>query len=627
MTKKQIELFNSFLSDLNMKDIFQGRFTTGSLTLRSEYQNLSYDDYLELVSEKEVFDFLTSEDSPDRDLWDTTADLWTEALQEASATDNLTEEEPVDAPEREHKASLPDSYKFCPTCWQLKDVNDFGRNFLGIRNSYCRDCYSQYRKSSAFSHETADFSVYEAILINGTIYLNMTLCQLLRDKQMNHCGLRHHEGQLFLVFCEQKHHRNLKFYKNGGVSINDGALAADVQETLGASAGGPYHLHISTNRSKRFDAVTIQVLRAVTHKDYLEHPFVKSEEKPVFDNSNNDELLEESEKAKEAYESLKAVQAQMAAGTETEHITVNNPDDVQQPSTVADDEQEVDVSLSQQQGFPLTKASSTKGYKLCISCLRPLPLSDYHKCASEYDGRNRTCRSCTKSDFSQDSEIYHDAVYFGGRIFFDKYYSESLYDRRNCEVNIDKIDFPHIVAKSPLYYNGSLKSSFTCSQHSGAVALRDEAILNVIEQAFNLDKNHAYFFKLDYRFDNYGNMDIMFCKYQAWYWKEEYPASVMSEEQPTVQDEQAAEAAEPDAEPVIEEPHTLTDEEAKAKMKDFFTLYPSITIKQLHGILSDGYGVDDETGINKYELGLAAYLKERNWKLQMPVRIIKYENF
>lgn len=599
MTKKQIELFDSFLSDLNMTTLFRGRFADDNLNDGVAVRYASYEEYLELVSEKEVFSFLTREDCPDRDLWATTADLWEDALREAATTEDTTED-PADAPEREPDVALPDKYKFCPSCWQLKDVNDFGRNFLGIRNAYCRSCYNQYRKSKNTQHETSDFSVYEALLINGIIYLNMTLAQLLRGKQMNHCGLRHHEGQLFLVFCEQKHHRNLKFYKNGGVSINDGALVADVLETLGAPGDGPYHLHISTNRSKRFDAVTIQVLRAVTHHDYLEHPFVKPEEKP-------DEQAEEKEDA-----------------------TVNNPDDVQQPSTVTDDEQEGDASLPKQQDCPLTKASSTMGYKLCISCLCPLPLSDYHKCATEYDGQSRVCRSCTKADFSHDSKLHYDAVYFGGRLFFDEYYSESLHDRRKCEISFDKNNLPHIIVKSPLYYSGSLKSSFTCSQHSGAVALRDEAILNVLEQAFHLDKRHAYRFEMDYHFDNYGNMEIIILNCQPWYWKDEctdYLYSIMFNPQPTEQNTQPAETSEQVAEPVTTEPHMLTDEEAKEKMNEFFTLYPSITVKQLHRILSQGYGADEETGINKYELGLAAYLKERDWKLQMPIRVIKYENF
>lgn len=606
MTKKEIELFNSFLTDLNMTGLFQDRYAENRSVLGSEFHDASYEEYLTKVSEKNVFDFMTSEECPDRELWLTTAELWKDALQEADSSGDASEEQPGDTSVSTMEVVIPDKFKFCPSCWQLKDVNDFGRNFLGIRNAYCRACYSQYRKTSDNKHEPSDFSVYEAIMTNNTLYLNMTLSQQLRDKQMNHCGLRHHEGQLFLVFCEQKHHRNLKLYKNGGVSVNDSALCADVLATMSATGNGPFHLHISVNRSKKFDAVTIQVLRVVTHKDYLEHPF-------VIPNEKGEEHPEEK---------VEAVEAAAAIS--------ENTDAVQQPSTVTDDEQEGDASLPKQQDCPLTEASSTMGYKLCISCLRPLPVSDYHKCATEYDGQNRVCRSCTKTDFSHDSKLHYDAVYFGGRIFFDKYYSESLRDRRNCEVSIDKIDLPHIIAKSPLYYNGSLKSSFTCSQHSGAVALRDEAILNVIDQAFHLDKNHAYVFTLDYRFDNYGNMDIMFCKYQQWDWKEEYPDTLLSEDSvglPSVQNTQPAETSEQVVEPVTPEPHVLTDEEVKEKMKEFFTLYPSITIKQLHGVLSQGYGADEETGINKYELGLAAYLKERDWKLQMPIRVIKYENF
>ena len=599
MTKNEIELFNSFLSDLNMADSFRERFSEKC----SELGGVSYEEYLTQVSEKKVFDFMTEEEEPDHELWLATADLWKEALQESEVSGDVTEER-ADAPTPEPEISLPEKYKFCPSCWHLKDVNDFGRSFLGLRNAYCRACYGQYRKPD-FKHETADYSVYEAILINATIYLNMTLAQLLRDKQMNHCGLRHHEGQLFLVFCEQKHHRNLKFYKNGGVSINDKALCEDVLQTLGVSGDGPYHLHISTNRSKRFDAVTIQVLRAVTHRDYLEHPFVKPEEK------------QEENTAEQAEEKV-------------EDAVNENTVAVQQPSTVTGDEQEGDTSSSKKQDASLTNASSTKGYKLCISCLRILPISDFHKNIGEYDGQSRICRSCTKTDFSHDSKLHYDAVYFGGRLFFDEYYSESLRDRRKCEISFDKNNLPHIIAKSPLYYNGSLKSSFTCSQHSGAVALRDEAILNVIEQAFQLDKGHAYRFELDYHFDNYGNMEIIILNCQLWYWKDEctdHLYSNMFNPQPTVQNTQSSEASEQVAEPVTTEPHVLTDEEVKEKMKEFFTLYPSITIKQLHGVLSQGYGADEETGINKYELGLAAYLKERDWKLQMPIRVIKYENF
>lgn len=584
MTKKEIELFNSFLTDLNMSALFKGRV---------EESNASYDGYLSEVSTEEVFGFVTEEHCPDRDMWLATADLWQDALREAKPSDAADDEELAVTPVVEPEPVMPDKYKFCPSCWQLKDVNDFGRNFIGIRNTYCRDCYIQYRNPT-LQHAPVGFSVYEAIQINSIVYLNMALAELLREKKMNHCGLRHHEGQLFLVFCEQKKHRNLKYYKNGGVSIMDAALCADILETLSVTDGGPYHLHISLNRSKRFDAVTIQVLRAVTHKEYLQHPFVKAEEKQ--------EIQEEQQEAM---------------------VSTSSVD--QQPSAVADDGQGIVSTPSNSPSSPLSDSSSTKGYKFCISCLRPLPLTDYYKSVYEYDGMARVCKSCVNYDFSHDSSFSADAVYFGGRLFFSKEISEMISDRRKCEIETASSDKEFVVLRIPNaggYPGSSRRSDFTSCQRSGTVALREESLLHELENTLHLDKDHAYRFLFSPETDASGNLRLFIGYPLEWQWKNDYP-ELLADTDHEVPSLDAVQHEEPS----VSAPQPLSEAEVAAKMKEFFTLYPSITIKQLHNILSQAYDADEETGINKYELGLAAYLKERDWKLQMPVRVIKYEEF
>ena len=418
---KQIEIntFNQFLIEAGIRDEYTAQFANSRI---DKTDNI--DSFMSSVKSANVFtDGFNPELISDID-WQAAANLWKEYRDE-------------------HLPSKP-VFKFCPCCWQLKPISSFNVHTQEANgfSVYCRECVTpkKWMENHPDENPKGCMTPYECILLGDHIFLNMEISKLIREKGFKHCGLRHEEGRLFLIFCEKNSKKNLRFSKTGGVSIIDQSLIDDVIRSMKVNFTDPVHLRVTTNKSLKPSAVTIEVLQCFSHEDYVNNPVAKgndNEERPLDVHKEDDE----------------------------------RPDE----------------------------RSCTSGYKFCINCCTPKPVSEFNKNTFNFDGYHHYCRECVKSkDTSVNNKIpISTAILFGDKIFFSPEVSNMIKISlsRSCTVMKNNKGCSLFFNKSNHDKNPNA-SMFTSCKSSGVTALKDENEINKLREYFNLDKEYAYNLRL-----------------------------------------------------------------------------------------------------------------------------------
>ena len=347
----------------------------------------------------------------------------------------------------DHLPSKP-AFKFCPCCWQLKPISSFTVHTQEVDgySVYCKECLTPKKWMMKHPDEKPEgcMTPYECILLDDHIYLNMELSLLIREKGFKHCGLRHQDGRLFFIFCEKSSKKNLRFSKTGGVSIIDQSLIDDVIRSMKVNFTDPVHLRVTTNKAIKPSAVTIEILQCFSHEDYMKNPI----KNPVIKDDHNEE----------------------------------RPLDVHKEDGELPDER-----------------SYTAGYKFCIRCCTPKPVSEFNKNTSYFDGYNRYCRECTrpKATSVKKKIPMNIAILFGDKIFFSPEVSKMIRTSlsRSCTVMKNN-------KGCSLFFNRSIPnknpnaSMFISCESSGITAFKDESEIDKLREFFHLEKEYAYNLRL-----------------------------------------------------------------------------------------------------------------------------------
>ena len=559
MKQENLERFRRFLEELRITEEFSKHYDADRIG------DVSLDDYLMGVDEDRVFIDGFREDYDDWGFWQDTDIAWHNELKKSV---------PIEPVQTDSVVTVPD-YKFCPACWQLKPANDFQLRKAerdGL-SAYCRNCMHKLQKKQR-DFEKSTFGCYELLAYNGRIYLNLELSAVIRKGEFNHCGLRHHNGNLFLVFCETKKKKNLKYYSlSGGVSILDDDLFKDVLDTMGVKGSVAYHLHVTTNMSKKPGAATIQVLEALTPEEYQRSPI--------------------------SYETKEAVASQ---------------------------------SASQQAKGQLSEYSLTEGYKLCASCLRPKALKDFGKHDQTVDGLRTNCFNCSNGVGSHYVLRDNVIIYFAGKLFFGPELSRRISAQYKSCYLIHDYD-PFILGLSKLNvtpYRG--KRQLTVSKTSGTVSLHSCSLLDSLVRMHELDPLHAYWTLGTYCDTESGEPYIAIKDFKPWNFlndeglKEVYQAMDVTEKPPIDFEEESPA-------PTVDDKQgkELTFEEKVKLLDDFLDKY-GFTFNELvrlfFSVLKSQFEkLDSGVETAFLEEYMAKSLKSLGWKLQRPVKVIKYEEF
>ena len=325
MRQIEINTFNQFLTEAGIRDEYMTQFTNNRNTQSGDFDSF-------MLSSK-------------------TSNLFTDGFNQTLLNDpewiaamNLWEEYKKDHPISKNRM------KFCPCCWTLKSLESFDRNAQDKSGyfTYCKDCGSpvEYGKKHPNEIVKGSLSSYECILIDGRIYLNMKLSLLVKEKGFRHCGLRHQDGKLFLIFCEKNSEKNMKFYKNGGIAVASNKVIDDIIKSLNITFTDPVHLHVTTNKAIKPSAVTIEILQGISHEEYTKHPFTKNkgeetklsssktEDSPIEKDSNSVSSPDEMSINKESAEDVSFINSQEVYNSydadDQEYIAHNTPKPVLQ---------------------------------------------------------------------------------------------------------------------------------------------------------------------------------------------------------------------------------------------------------------------------------------------------------
>ena len=262
MQKNVIDIFWQFLLEAGIHDDFMRHFSDDrpGATIRVK-------DYLEAVAPDKVFTDGFTIVSGD-DTWLSATDLWLDYLKEHGSAHQDSVQ-----PSLFERVTLS-GYKFCTRCYQLKPVSAFSRSsrYPDGYQGYCGHCINSYKKNSPVT-DLRPMSSYECIFSGGRIYLNFTLAALLVKKAFTHCGLRHINHKVFLVFFSSKKDKNMRRCANGGMLVNEPSLYAELCQDFGMDADKHYHLHTSLNISKKESTVTVEIMRVMEHSEFLVNPF------------------------------------------------------------------------------------------------------------------------------------------------------------------------------------------------------------------------------------------------------------------------------------------------------------------------------------------------------------------
>lgn len=127
-------------------------------------------------------------------------------------------------------------------------------------------------KQSAHSSNYV-LSPYEGTLFFDRIYLNGELSTLLKVDGYNHCEVSKETvmdmDRLYMIFSH-KEKGNIESSKNTvGVYIVDPDSVNRILDFWSLKSGEQYHLHITRNTSKTGNTICVQILRCITHKEYV----------------------------------------------------------------------------------------------------------------------------------------------------------------------------------------------------------------------------------------------------------------------------------------------------------------------------------------------------------------------
>lgn len=278
MTAEYINMFTNFLSSYGIYGDYAKYYDDHNTDCRDKSKpvDIEIHDFLSRVSEKQVFrSGFDAENNSMASFWKDAESLWLEEIKTHLPSKINGSADAANSPSQEPQQPAS-GWKYCLKCQQVKPVNEFTfKASDNMRHCYCHTCMS-----SKYDVNAPVLSAYECVISDQRIYLNNTLTDLLVEKDFNHCGLRHENHKIFMIFCHVDRHKNLRKLKYGGISLNDETIFDDVCRYFSIAPNQVYHLHISQNLSKKNTAVTVEILRCLSHDDYLEKPFVFKEAKP-----------------------------------------------------------------------------------------------------------------------------------------------------------------------------------------------------------------------------------------------------------------------------------------------------------------------------------------------------------
>lgn len=135
----------------------------------------------------------------------------------------------------------------------------------------------------------------------------------------------------------------------------------------------------------------------------------------------------------------------------------------------------------------------TVGYKFCIRCLTPRPLTDFYRSNFVADGYARECKYCTQGKEVERGTVEENtAILFDNILVFGKSVSARLYAQtcRTCSIEQQdgdvRLTFTDDSGPQPS------TSMFTWCGFSGTIALKDAAVLGALRLAFGLQPARAY---------------------------------------------------------------------------------------------------------------------------------------
>ena len=457
MRQIEINTFNQFLTDAGIRDQYMDHFTNSRVKKTDDINT-----FMSSVAPFDVFtDGFYSELMSDTE-WQTAKNLWKEYLNER----------------------LPKStYKFCMSCWQLLPIDSFPSSSIDKdgHSLYCKECKSPQTWLSKHPTDKPEggLTTHECILLGDHIYLNMELSQLIRNKGFRHCGLRHQDDKLFFIFCEKSTERNLKYAKTGGVSIISQKLTNDVVKSMNVNFTDPIHLRVTTNKSLKPSAVTIEVLHCVSHDDYIKNPFTRKQQEKT--------------------------------------VKIDADDDIKEPADVAD--------------FQSDERSCTTGYKFCLACGLPKPESEFYADRNTDDKLSRMCRKCVTHSYKIEQATTispNTAILFKGQLFFNLVTSQMIKENpyRFCQLKMKQHDSTRYCFKisDRIPDKSPVASMFTSCDSSGITSLKDASVINDIINQLGLTEDHAYILNLTNSHVFNGNLFIDIQSCTPYYFRESIEA-------------------------------------------------------------------------------------------------------
>jgi len=116
-------------------------------------------------------------------------------------------------------------------------------------------------------------SPHEGTLFFDRIYLNGELSTLLKVDGYNHCEIVKEnitgDDRIYMVFsCKEK--GNIEYSKSTvGAYIVDSEAVSQILDFWNLRSGEQYHLHFTRNTSKTGTTMCVQILRCISHVDYV----------------------------------------------------------------------------------------------------------------------------------------------------------------------------------------------------------------------------------------------------------------------------------------------------------------------------------------------------------------------
>lgn len=281
----------------------------------------------------------------------------------------------------------------------------------------------------------------------------------------------------------------------------------------------------------------------------------------------------------------------------------------------------------------LAYTSTLSGYKFCTRCYQLKPLHQFNNEKSRIDGYSPYCKDCNSStDNHAPIKVLtlHEGVYSQNRVFLSKDLSTLIKDKdlKSCKVMSRK---GHIF----LVFSKSGKSkNLKYYKYADAYSVSDIEISKSLTRFFRKTVEDAFYLHLS---KNTSKKDyVITIEVLKVYSPEDYKSIrfIRKEEHPMVQKKEEAPV---DVTHVVDDPGKKWNDMTSNEKID----YLNSCISDPNNIIPEGKfdmmsllcdylieNYDHSTGdMTNGEKVMATTLTKLGWKLQKPVRVIKYEEF